>query len=86
MEDHKISKLLNGSTVSKIVTRKWVKLNYISSSQYSIKKNVRFKNPMLRSDFCDYSDAYIVAKGRINVIETNNANRRNKKLNFKNYS
>ena len=86
MEDHKISKLLNGSTVSKIVTRKSVKLNDISSSQYSIKKNVRFINPMLRSDFCDHSDAYIVTKGRINVIETNNANRRNKKLNFKNYS
>ena len=26
---------------------------------------------MLRSDFCDYSDAYIIIKGRITVEEDN---------------
>ena len=35
---------------------------------------------MLRSDLCDYSDAYIVVKGRISVTGTENADRRNKKL------
>ena len=39
---------------------------------------------MLRSDLCDYSDAYIVAKGTITVIGNNDANRINKKLAFKN--
>ena len=39
---------------------------------------------MLRSDLCDYSDRYIVAKGRIRVRGTNPANRINKKLVFKN--
>ena len=39
---------------------------------------------MLGSDLCDYSDAYIVVKGRTSVTGTNNANRRNKKLAFKN--
>ena len=39
---------------------------------------------MLRSNSCDYSDAYIALKGRISVTGTNNANRRNKKLTFKN--
>ena len=39
---------------------------------------------MLRSDLCDYSDAYIVLKGRISVRGTNDANKRNKKLTFKN--
>ena len=34
---------------------------------------------MLRSDLYDYSDAYIVVKGRISVSGTNGANRRNKK-------
>ena len=33
---------------------------------------------MLRPYFCDYSDAYIVLKGR--TIVTNSPNRRNKKL------
>ena len=38
---------------------------------------------MLRSDLCDYSDAYIVVKVRISLTDTNNANRK-KKLTFKN--
>ena len=56
MEHFKISKLLNNSTVSKFVTKtgfKWF------SSQYSVSKNIRFKTLVLRSDLCDYSDAYI---------------------------
>ena len=39
---------------------------------------------MLRSDLCDYSDVYIVVKGRITVDGTDNANKRHKKLTFKN--
>ena len=39
---------------------------------------------MLRSDLWDYSDAYIVVNGRLSIRGTNNANRTNKKLTFKN--
>ena len=39
---------------------------------------------MLRSDLWDYSDTYIAVKGRVTVIDTNNAFTRNQKLNFKN--
>ena len=39
---------------------------------------------MLRSDLCDYSNAYIIVKGRISDTGTHNANKRNKKLTFKN--
>ena len=35
---------------------------------------------MLRSNLCDYSDAYIVVKEGTSVTGTDNANRRNKKL------
>ena len=84
MECYGIRKLLNDSTVSKFVTKIWVEVNDLSSGQYSVNKNIRFKTSMLRSDLCDYSDAYIVAKGIISVTGTNNANRRNKKLIFKN--
>ena len=38
---------------------------------------------MLRSDSCDYSNAYIVVKGIITVTGANNDNRINKKLVFK---
>ena len=40
---------------------------------------------MLRSDLCDYSDAYIVVKGMITVADPNNANY-DKTLAFKNNS
>ena len=39
---------------------------------------------MLRSDLCDFSDAYIVVKGDIALKGNNNANKRNKNLAFKN--
>ena len=38
---------------------------------------------MLRSDLCDYSDAYIVVKGTITVTDPDNA-KRNKRVAFKN--
>ena len=45
-----------------------------------------FKTSMLRSNLCDYSDAYIVVKGRISLKGTYDANKRNKNLTFKNNS
>ena len=45
---------------------------------------MRLKTSILRSNLCDYSNAYIAVKGRISVRGTNNANTRNKKLTFKN--
>ena len=39
---------------------------------------------MLRLDLCDYNDAHIVVKGKISVRATNDANKLNKKISFKN--
>ena len=39
---------------------------------------------MLRSDFCDFSDAYIVVKRNITLEGDNDANKHNKNLAFKN--
>ena len=39
---------------------------------------------MLESHLCDYSDAYIIVKGKLTVNGENNINRRNKKLISKN--
>ena len=83
MEHHKLSKLLKDSTVSKFVTRKWIEGNDLSSGQYSANKNIRFKTTMLRLDLRDYSDAYIVLKGRITVDGTVEAKEKNKKITFK---
>ena len=70
MEHYKISELLSDSTVSKFVTKTWIEINDLSSGQYSVNKNIRFKTSILRSDLRDYSDAYIVVKGTIDLLAT----------------
>ena len=49
------------------MTNKWIEVNDLSSGQYSVNKNIRFKTSMLRSDLYNFSDAYIVFKGKITV-------------------
>ena len=52
--------------LSKFVTRKYVRVNSLSNT-YNENKSIRFKTPTLRSNLCDYSDAYILVKGTITV-------------------
>ena len=54
--------------MSKFVTKKWIELNCLSGGQYSVKKTIRFKSPMLKSELCVYGDAYIVVKGTIDLL------------------
>ena len=37
---------------------------------YSVNKEIRIKTPMLRSDFYDFCDAYIVTKGTTTVTDS----------------
>ena len=60
-EDNEMSEQL-----SKFVTREYVRVNSLSNT-YNENKSIRFKTPMLRSNLCDYSDAYILVKGTITV-------------------
>ena len=39
---------------------------------------------MLRSDLCDFSDAYIVMEGTVTLEGNNDANKQNKNLTFRN--
>ena len=68
MEHYKLSKLLNDSTVLKFMTKKWIEINDLSSGQYSARKNARSKTSMLRLDLYNYSDAYIVVTGTIDLL------------------
>ena len=56
MEYQKMKNLLDDTTnqPSKIRTRNWVEIN-------------EFKTSIIRSNLCDYSDAYILVKGTITV-------------------
>ena len=51
---------------------------------YNENKSIRFKTPMLRSDLCDYADAYILVNGTILVNGLNPRDRQNRPLILKN--
>ena len=55
---------------SKVTIRNWVKINDEARGEYSSDKLITFKIAILRSSLCDYSDAYILAKGNITVNNT----------------
>ena len=88
MEFQKIVNFLDATSDDKdlprFVTKKWVEVYDQSGGNYNVNKEIRIKTSMLRSDLCDYSDAYIVVKGDITLEGDNDANKRNKNLAFKN--
>ena len=57
-----------------------------SQNRYNSSKQIRFKTSMLRSDLYDFSDAYIVVKGKGTVARTRSRSRKNRPLAFKNNS
>ena len=73
--------------LSKFVTRQYVRVNSLSNT-YDENKSIRFKTPMLRSDLCDCSDAYILVNGTITVTANAGANnvrdKKDRKLILKN--
>ena len=95
MEYDKINNLLlsednESEQLSKFVTREYVRVNSLLN-MYNENKSIRFKAPMLRSNLCDYSVAYILVKGTITVTApgvNNNANnirdKRNRRVILKN--
>ena len=87
MEYQKSTNLLDTAldNVARFITKKWVEVHDQSGSpegRYKPSKQVRFKTSMLRSDLCDFSDAYIVVKGTITVTDADDAY--DKKLAFRN--
>ena len=82
METQKILNLLNGSDNenSKFATKKWYVIDSESKGNYSHENPIKFLTNSLESSLCDYSDAYILVTGNINVTGGNN----NTKVAFKN--
>ena len=67
MECQKIVNLLDTTSDEKdlprFATKKWIEVYDQSTGvNYNAIKEIRIKNPVLRSDLCDYSDTYIVVK------------------------
>ena len=69
MEYQKITNLLGNipDKVPRFITKKWIEVLDQSGEAYNTNKQIKLKTSMLRSDLCDYSDAYIVVKGIVTV-------------------
>ena len=81
MEYQKITKLLDTKpdNAPRFITKKWVEVHDQSGSaedRYKPSKQIRFKTSMLRSDLCDFIDAYIVVKGKVTVVGGSNNSRK----------
>ena len=61
MEFNKINNLLGPAhnKVPRFISKKSIELQSQSRNTYNTSKPIRFKTSMLRSDLCDYSDAYV---------------------------
>ena len=60
----------------RFVTNKWIQVYDQSRGNYNINKEIRIKISMLRSDLCDFNDAYIVVKGTNSATNPDNAKKK----------
>ena len=65
-------KIINLSTnqPSKFRTRNLVEINDESRGTYDYNSDIKFKNSMIRSNICDYSDAHTHVKATSTVPDT----------------
>ena len=68
MKYQKIVNLLGNALnqPSKFRTKNWLEINDESRGTYT-GNEIKFKTTMLRSNLCDYADAYILVKGTITI-------------------
>ena len=52
--------------LTRFITKKWIEVyDQTGRNNYNVNNEIRIKTPMLRSDLCDFSDAYIVVEGEV---------------------
>ena len=75
MQYQKIINLLDNkpNQPSKFSAKNWVEIYDDSRGTYNTNSQIKFKTSMLKSSLCDYSDAYILVKGTISVVNTADA-------------
>ena len=67
MGHQKILNLLNDANDYKFVTRKWKIVNNNSKANYGTGNEITYNTEVLKSNLCDYNDAYILVRGDITV-------------------
>ena len=94
MEYQKIIKFLHNTSDQqfKFRTKNCIEIDDQSRGTYNTNSDNRFKTNMIKSSLCDYSDAYILVKGRISITgagadaDARQADERNKGVIFKNFA
>ena len=73
MEYQKITNLLDNASnqPSKFRAKNWVEINDESSGTYTSNK-IKFKTTMLKSNLCEYADAYKLVKETITITGAGN--------------
>ena len=73
MEFQKIVNFLDTTSDDKdlpgFITKKWIEVYDQSEGNYNVNKGIRIKTSMLRSNLCDFNDAYIVVNGNITATK-----------------
>ena len=67
-----LGKTIDSTKLPKYTTRKWIEIYDQLSETYYQNRDIRFKAPQLRSDLCNFNDAYIVVTGKITPTNTGN--------------
>ena len=92
MECQKIANLMVDASnqLSKFRTENWVEINDESRGTYNVNSQIKFNTTMLKSSLCDYTDAYILVKGKTTITGAGDdaaarqADERDKSVSFKN--
>ena len=71
MKHQKILNLLNETNDSKFVTRKWNIVNYNSKVNYGVGSEIICNTEVLKSNLCDYNNAYILLRGNATIVGRN---------------
>ena len=84
METQKIVNLLNSSEneYSKFATKIWYLIDSEAKGNCSHKNPIKFFTTSIESSPCDYSDAFVVVTGNINVVRADD----NTEVAFKNFT
>ena len=67
MKHQKLLNLLDEASDSKFVTRKWNIVNDQSNTSYDIGNEIIYNTEVLKSNFCDYNDAYLLVRDDITI-------------------
>ena len=74
MEHQKILNLLNEANNSKFVTRKWNIINDQSHANYDVGNEMIYNTEVLKSNLCDYNNAYILVRDDITICRPQSCN------------